>query len=234
MTVSYTGLVLTADSRQRLMRTIDIPDGWEVVLHHVTLNMGPFKGNRDLLGQEFKVRVDTQASDDKVMAVGVDLPAGITSKNARPHITVAVNRAGGGKPVMSNNLKDWTAIPSMTVDTVLEEVEMGADPKRVAGRHLRASTKGVFADIDAIQRAYDVLSKGISTNGLIGEDEYVKEIQNRLDSLEDSLWDVISSAKLLQTRLHEFADDFDTSLGEGSLTAILRVAESLRRSVNGH
>lgn len=88
-----------------------IPMGWEVVAHHMTINMGPInKGpaNQDLLGKPGKLTVVSLASDEKVMAVGVvsDIP----SKNDKPHVTVAVNRAAGGKPFMSNKLKDWEAL----------------------------------------------------------------------------------------------------------------------------
>jgi hypothetical protein len=47
------------------------------------------------------------AIDDKVMAVGVE---GYPTMNAKAHITIAVNRNAGGKPVMSNNLTDWKEI----------------------------------------------------------------------------------------------------------------------------
>jgi hypothetical protein len=38
------------------------------------------------------------------MAVKVE---GYPSKNEIPHITIAVNEAEGGKPVMSNNITNW-------------------------------------------------------------------------------------------------------------------------------
>lgn len=235
MTISYTGLVLTKESRTKLLSTLDIPEGWEVVLHHVTLNMGPFKGNRELLGQTFKVRVDTKASDEKVMAVGVDLPAGVTSKNATPHITVAVNRDGGGKPVMSNNLKEWNAIPSMTVETVLEEVEMGnPDPKRVASRHLTAGSKGVVSDLASIERAYDTLFiKGTSPKSSIPDDAYVQEIQSRLDDLTASSLTIVDVALILQKACERFADNFDTNLSIRDLNDMKYAVAKLSQLVNG-
>ena len=45
--------------------------------------------------------------DDKVMAVGVE---GYPTNNKKAHITVAVNRTAGGKPMMSNNLSDWKKV----------------------------------------------------------------------------------------------------------------------------
>jgi hypothetical protein len=41
------------------------------------------------------------------MAVGV---SGFNSNNPKPHITIAVNRQGGGKPMMSNKLTNWTKL----------------------------------------------------------------------------------------------------------------------------
>jgi len=43
------------------------------------------------------------------MAVAVRV-IGFESKNKIPHVTVAVNIVGGGKPVMSNDIKDWRAL----------------------------------------------------------------------------------------------------------------------------
>ena len=40
------------------------------------------------------------------MAIAVKVD-GYPSKNPIPHITLAVNRAQGGKPVMSNDIKNW-------------------------------------------------------------------------------------------------------------------------------
>jgi hypothetical protein len=235
MTISYTGLVLTKESRTKLLSTLDIPEGWEVVLHHVTLNMGPFKGNRDLLGQTFKVRVDTKASDDKVMAVGVDLPAGVTSKNATPHITVAVNRGGGGKPVMSNNLKEWNAIPSMTVETVLEEVEMGnPDPKRVASRHLTAGSKGVVSDLESIERAYKaIFIEGLNSNSRIPNEAYIDEIQSRLDSIMDHCSEITHQSFRLEKAGKKFADNFDTTLSQDDLKIMRDAVNAITRVVNG-
>ena len=110
MPIAYTAIVLTKEYRDRLLEAIspEYMEGkkdWELILHHVTLNMGPYKGNREEdLGRMVAFSTRTYLEDDKVSAVSVQLPGFITSQNAHPHITVAVNRAAGGKPVMSNNL----------------------------------------------------------------------------------------------------------------------------------
>ena len=92
--------------------TADKP--WETIAHHVTLNMGPWKGDPSMVGQYFDLTVTGFAMDDMVMAVEVALPSGLKSKNANPHITVAVDREAGGKPVMSNKL-DWSKTQALSL-----------------------------------------------------------------------------------------------------------------------
>jgi hypothetical protein len=38
--VSYTALILDEGSHKKLVDSIDIPEDWEVVAHHMTINMG--------------------------------------------------------------------------------------------------------------------------------------------------------------------------------------------------
>ena len=108
--ISYSAVVLEERSRERLLKKFGemIPEGWEVVAHHMTINMGEL--NPDLeryLGLPVSLNVVSFAQDDKVVAVGV---TGFESANAQPHITLAVNRQEGGKPFMSNNLTRWDSI----------------------------------------------------------------------------------------------------------------------------
>lgn len=109
----YTAVVLNKESRQRLVRRFVhlIPPEWNIVAHHMTINMGPLvKGPAEptLLGQDVELTVVSVAADDKVMAVGIvsDVP----SKNDKKHITLAVNSARGGKPFLSNKLENWEAL----------------------------------------------------------------------------------------------------------------------------
>lgn len=53
------------------------------------------------------------------MAVKVN---GYISKNKIPHITIAVNVAGGGKPVMSNNITDWQPMNPVSLKGTVSEV----------------------------------------------------------------------------------------------------------------
>jgi hypothetical protein len=105
--ISYSAIVLDDKSRQRLIerfKTI-IPEGFEIVAHHMTINMGEIDPELEkYLGLPVRLSVNEFATDDKVVAVGV---SGFETHNAKAHITLAVNRENGGKPMMSNKLTNW-------------------------------------------------------------------------------------------------------------------------------
>lgn len=94
--------------------------GWEWYCHHMTINMGPLKDNlraneETTVGSPQKLTVIAIGASDKAVAVKVQgLMAG-HSKNAIPHVTVAVNKKQGGKPVDSNKITDWQAAPKNLV-----------------------------------------------------------------------------------------------------------------------
>lgn len=105
--VSYSAVVLDDRSRERLIERFKsiIPEGWEIIAHHMTINLGEIDPEFEkYLNMPVRLSVNDIAADDKVMAVGV---SGFESNNTKPHITLAVNRKAGGKPVMSNNLMSW-------------------------------------------------------------------------------------------------------------------------------
>jgi len=108
--VAYSAVVLDEVSKQKLIKVFSkmIPEGWEIIAHHQTINLGAIdpKYAKDL-GKEIVLSVIDYAIDDKVFAVGVD---GYPTNNKKAHITLAVNRQGGGKPMMSNNLENWRPI----------------------------------------------------------------------------------------------------------------------------
>jgi hypothetical protein len=103
--VLYTAVMLDMKSKEMLKKEFAhiVPDGWEWIGHHMTIQLGELPGvlKHEMLGKRVNLEVISFGKDDKVMAVGVD---GYWSKNKRPHITLAVNRSGGGKPVMSNHI----------------------------------------------------------------------------------------------------------------------------------
>jgi tRNA nucleotidyltransferase/poly(A) polymerase len=108
--VLYSAVVLDSSARFRLVERFKkyIPDNYEVVAHHMTINMGKIDPEYEkYLGMSVDLTVEEIAIDDKVVAVGV---SGFYSKNSKPHITLAVNTLGGGKPKDSNNLTNWQKI----------------------------------------------------------------------------------------------------------------------------
>ena len=115
MRISYSAIVLDETSRANLIGMLSgnvIPDGWMVVAHHMTITMGPLvhlKGKHDFsetypIGTHFELPVTSVGLDDRAMAVQVIAPHPISRKTKFPHVTVAVNREGGGKPFHSNSI----------------------------------------------------------------------------------------------------------------------------------
>ena len=89
--VSYSAVVLDERSRERLIKRFasEIPDDWEIVAHHMTINLGELDPEYEkYIGMTVRLTVNDFGMDDKVAAVGV---SGFDSKNAKPHITLAVN-----------------------------------------------------------------------------------------------------------------------------------------------
>lgn len=122
--VAYTAVILNETSRQKLLNAFrdKLPAGWNVIAHHMTVNMGSAdKGPaHEMLGKEVMLFAETFASDNFVIAVGVKTE--VPSINAVKHITLAVNTAAGGKPVMSNKLINWEHVSPIVLKGVVEEV----------------------------------------------------------------------------------------------------------------
>ena len=108
--ISYSAVVLDENSKKRLINRFKsmIPEGFEIIADHMTINLGEIDIDyQKYLGLPVRLAVEDIAMDDKVIAVGV---SGFKTNNPKAHITLAVNRTNGGKPMMSNNLKDWERI----------------------------------------------------------------------------------------------------------------------------
>ena len=119
----YTGIVLDENSRSQLINEFPLPPDWELICHHMTINIGTAdKGPaQEYLGQEVDLCVKSVAVDDKVLAVGVETE--VPSVNSKKHITIAVNRKEGGKPFMANKLVVWKPVPKeIHLSGVVEEV----------------------------------------------------------------------------------------------------------------
>ncbi len=120
--VSYSAVVLDDRSRQRLIERFRslIPEDYEIVAHHMTIKLGELESEQTkYIGMPVRLSVNDIGMDDKVVAVGV---TGFESSNVKPHITLAVNRKAGGKPVMSNYLTDWKPLkrPLLVTGKVME------------------------------------------------------------------------------------------------------------------
>ena len=120
----FASLVLDDTSKSKLLKAVShyIPEGWKVIAHHMTINFG--KGlPEDLkndLGEKKTIRATEIGISDMAIAVKV---SGYHSDNNIPHVTIAIN-PNGGKPVMSNDIKDWKPLTSDIVLTgvVTEEI----------------------------------------------------------------------------------------------------------------
>lgn len=122
--MSYTALVLTPESRKLLLEKFqeNIPAGWETVAHHMTINLGSSESGpaHDLVGSEGEMVVVMLGVSDK--AVAVEVASKIPSTNALKHITLAVNRAGGGKPKDSNDIRKWEPASPISLRGVVKVV----------------------------------------------------------------------------------------------------------------
>lgn len=121
----FASVVLDDTSKSVLLKTIGhmIPEGWDVIAHHMTINFG--KGLpedlKDDLGKMVQLRAVSVGLSDMAMAVGVE---GYHSDNAKPHITIAVNRSEGGKPKDSNLIKDWSNILNINLKGKVTEEKL--------------------------------------------------------------------------------------------------------------
>jgi hypothetical protein len=114
--IAYSAVVLDNESRDFLIKRFSgiIPEGWEIIAHHMTINLGELKpdlfsefNSEKLLGLELELAIKKIGVSDKAIAVEV---AGAPTVNKIPHITLAVNRKEGGKPVMSNYITNWSPV----------------------------------------------------------------------------------------------------------------------------
>jgi hypothetical protein len=110
----YSALVLDETSRQKLLNFGQIKElitpEMEIIAHHMTIKMGGLEGtqHQSRLGQKETVQASRVGTNEinSVVAVMVN---GI-SDNKIPHVTIAVDRKKGAKPVDSNKITSWTPL----------------------------------------------------------------------------------------------------------------------------
>jgi tRNA nucleotidyltransferase/poly(A) polymerase len=132
--ISYTAVVLDSISREKLRQEFyswggALPEGWEWIAHHMTITLGALAEpmRSELLGKEARLTVKSLGMDNKAMAIGV---SGCYSEKKRPHITLAVNKADGGKPQMSNDIVEWVPYNVNFVLTgIVKEITMNNEKK---------------------------------------------------------------------------------------------------------
>ena len=113
--IFYHAIVLKDNSQLKalLAGNPEIAD-WDVIAHHVTVDSGPAKNHLiPYIGKDFTIiATHIGTLDNKVIAVKVKVPMfeKIHSFNRTPHITLAVNRSVGAKPVQSNDIKKWVPL----------------------------------------------------------------------------------------------------------------------------
>jgi hypothetical protein len=117
--ILYSAVVLDKASKTKLLDMLGdrIPKGWVIHAHHMTITLGPLKDKTDV-GKEVTLIVTSIGLSDKAMAVQV---TGYPSKNAIPHITLAVN-PDGGTPKMSNEITKWQDVKHFVVKGVVTEI----------------------------------------------------------------------------------------------------------------
>lgn len=110
--VLYSAVVLDEKSKSKLLERVGalIPKNYDIICDHMTIKLGELHPEqKKLLGLNVRLVIDGFGKGDKVLAVKCHAE-GITSDNKTPHITIAVDRAGGGKPAMSNLITNWYEI----------------------------------------------------------------------------------------------------------------------------
>lgn len=118
--ILYSAVVLDNASHHALynMYKSEIPDGWKFIAHHMTIQFGK-PANKEDLGKEVELIVKRLGKSDMAIALEVD---GYPSKNAIPHITLAVN-PNGGKAVMSNQITDWKTTNRLKISGVVTNIK---------------------------------------------------------------------------------------------------------------
>lgn len=121
--ILYSAIVLPDSEHTKLLAAFGsrIPKGYEVIAHHVTIKMGELPPElKDNIGLPVQFQVMGFHLNDKVCAVQAIVPNDLRPfmKNEYPHVTLGVNKAAGGKPVMSNDLIKFDVQNDLSSDTV--------------------------------------------------------------------------------------------------------------------
>jgi hypothetical protein len=121
--ISYTAIVLDEKSREKLMGIVEPPESWDILCHHMTINLGEAKPEfARMVGKQVSIVIESAAIDFGIGVMAVGVNTDIPSKNDVKHITVAVNRSIGAKPKDSNKLTSWVPMTPMVLSGKITEV----------------------------------------------------------------------------------------------------------------
>tara|TARA_R110002020_G_scaffold4272_6_gene19025 strand:- start:7577 stop:7936 length:360 start_codon:yes stop_codon:yes gene_type:complete len=115
----YSCIKLSKKSQIKLLQAFaeDIPKDWSIFAHHMTVVFGKGLPNQQDLDKNIQLIVTHVGMSKKAMAVKVE---GYPSNNKIPHITLAVSP--DGKPVMSNDIKNWSKVDNIKLNGVATEI----------------------------------------------------------------------------------------------------------------
>jgi hypothetical protein len=123
--VNYSAIILDKTSKNKLLNIFanNIPEGWKIFAHHMTIAFArglESVDRADDLNKIVDIKVIKLGISNKAIAVEVE---GYPSLNKISHITLAVNTKDGGTPVMSNNIKDWKKVSSIQLKGKVTEIK---------------------------------------------------------------------------------------------------------------
>jgi hypothetical protein len=116
--ISYSAVILDKASREYLINKFVSSkyDGWEKIeLMHHTIKLGELpEDKKNRIGHTVFITATHVGSSDKALAVKINQ---FFPETKLPHITIAVNRDGGGKPKDSNKITEWEELKKPIVLT---------------------------------------------------------------------------------------------------------------------
>lgn len=118
--VLYSCVLLDKESHSKLLEIFqhNIPYGWQIHAHHMTVKFGAGLDDKNELGKIVNLRVTKIGSSDKAIAVQVE---GYPSSNNIPHVTLAVN-PDGGNAKDSNLITTWFNVKPFFISGVVTEI----------------------------------------------------------------------------------------------------------------
>jgi len=135
LNITYSGVVLDDDSRNKLLSTLIYPNyefsDWIKIAHHSTICMGelPEHLKKYWLNEEVTLTATEFGFNDKAAAVkvtgffSISKPNSIENEGPKfQHITLAINPIDA-KPADSNEITEWQEINPIRLSGIIKEIE---------------------------------------------------------------------------------------------------------------